>query len=58
MKHSFIAISLIAITACSSGEKISDPLPEYPETGQAGDGRLQKIIEYIRIDEGLPASRE
>jgi CubicO group peptidase (beta-lactamase class C family) len=48
-------ISLIILTGCGDGQKISDPLPEKPLTGQAGDGNLEQIVDYIRIDKGLPA---
>jgi CubicO group peptidase (beta-lactamase class C family) len=48
---------LLLLTACNegNGKKISDTLPPQPETGQAGDGQLPQIIDYIRIDSGLPA---
>jgi len=48
---------MIILTGCGEGEgkKISDPLPDKPLTGQAGDGNLEQIVEYIRIDAGLPA---
>jgi len=49
--------SMIVLTGCgsSSGEKVTDPLPTKPSTGQAGDGNLSEIVNYIRIDAGLPA---
>jgi len=52
-----VIFSTIILTGCGGGEgkQISEPLPEEPVTGQAGDGNLQQIVDYIRIDEGLPA---
>jgi len=49
--------SMIILTGCGegNGKKISDPLPEKPLTGHAGDGNLEQIVKYIRIDAGLPA---
>ncbi len=50
--------SMMIVTGCgsdSAGVKIADSLPDKPLTGQAGDGNLQKIVNYIRIDAGLPA---
>ncbi len=57
LKLGFIATALaLTLTACGDeGKKISDILPEKPATGQAGDGNLEQIVEYIRIDAGLPA---
>jgi hypothetical protein len=45
------------LMGCGSEEgiKISDPLPEKLSTRQAGDGNLEQIVDYIRIDAGLPA---
>jgi len=50
-------VSLFVLAGCGEGDgkKISDPLPEKPLTGQAGDGNLEEIVEYIRIDTGLPS---
>jgi CubicO group peptidase (beta-lactamase class C family) len=53
-----VLFSMFILTGCGSsgdGKQISDPLPEKPVTGLAGDGKLQQIVEYIRIDAGLPA---
>ena len=52
-----IIFSIFILAGCGEGDgkKISDPLPEKPVTGQAGDGNLEQIVEYIRIDAGLPA---
>ena len=52
-----VFFSMITLTGCGggNGKQISEPLPEEPVTGQAGDGNLQPIVDYIRIDEGLPA---
>ncbi|MGK0409652.1 MAG: hypothetical protein ACJASB_001808 [Shewanella psychromarinicola] len=52
-----VLCSIIVMTGCGSGsgEQISDPLPTRPTTGQVGDGNLEQIVEYIRINEGLPA---
>ncbi|NQY89393.1 MAG: beta-lactamase family protein [Colwellia sp.] len=49
--------SLLLLTGCGAddGKKISAPLPEKPLTGVAGDGNLRHIVDYIRIDAGLPA---
>jgi CubicO group peptidase (beta-lactamase class C family) len=48
---------MIILTGCGegNGKKITDPLPEKPASGQAGDGNLAGIVDYIRIDKGLPA---
>lgn len=52
-----ISCTLSVLTGCGegNGKQISDPLPENPATGQAGDGNLAQIVEYIRIDSQLPA---
>ncbi len=61
IRTSFITVlfllGTVLLTGCGSsdGKKISEPLPVKPATGQAGDGNLADIVEYIRIDEGLPA---
>ncbi|MCJ8321162.1 MAG: beta-lactamase family protein [Colwellia sp.] len=68
MNNIFSAIRALPITALifsgmlllmgcgeADGKKISNSLPEKPSTGQAGDGNLAQIVEYIRIDSGLPA---
>jgi len=47
---------VVLMTGCGSdGVKIADKLPDKPLTGQAGDGKLQEVINYIRVDAGLPA---
>ena len=61
IRTSFITVlfllGTVLLTGCGSsdGKKISESLPIKPATGQAGDGNLADIVEYIRIDEGLPA---
>ncbi len=52
-----VLFSMIILTGCGGGDgkQILDPLPEKPATGVAGDGNLEQIVEYIRIDAGLPA---
>ncbi len=54
-----ILTTSLLVTACggsSSKEDVFEPLPEQvPETGQAGDGRLQDIVHYIRLESELPA---
>jgi CubicO group peptidase (beta-lactamase class C family) len=49
---------LMILTACGSnkGTKIKDELPQAkPATGMAGDGNLKSIVNYIRVEAGLPA---
>jgi CubicO group peptidase (beta-lactamase class C family) len=48
---------MILLSGCGGGDgaQITDSLPEKPSTGQAGDGNLEQIVEYIRISQGLPA---
>ena len=50
-------LSMTLLSGCSAGDgaQITDLLPEKPATGQAGDGNLEQIVEYIRINQGLPA---
>lgn len=53
-----VAFSMSILSGCGGGDgkQISDPLPDAkPATGLAGDGNLGQIVEYIRIDSGLPA---
>ena len=52
-----VVFCMSILTGCGEGDgkKISDPIPDKPVTGQAGDGNLAKIVNYIRINEGLPA---
>lgn len=53
----FAFSSALILPGCgsSTGKKIADKLPDKPATGQAGDGSLREIVNYIRIDAGLPA---
>jgi CubicO group peptidase (beta-lactamase class C family) len=49
-------LSILSGCGGGNGKKISEPLPnEKPATGQAGDSNLSQIVDYIRIDSGLPA---
>lgn len=52
-----VILSMSLVMGCEGkdGKTISDPLPDKPLTGQIGDGNLDNIVEYIRIDAGLPA---
>jgi CubicO group peptidase (beta-lactamase class C family) len=51
---------MLTLAGCGGGDgkQISDPIPEKPASGQAGDGNLQQLVEYIRINAGLPALAE
>jgi len=56
LRNSLLIIISLALTACGDdGATISDLLPEKPATGLAGDGNLKQIVNYIRIESGLPA---
>jgi hypothetical protein len=52
-----VLLSMILLSGCGGGggAQITDLLPEKPATGKAGDGNLEQIVEYIRINQGLPA---
>jgi CubicO group peptidase (beta-lactamase class C family) len=52
-----VLLCMILLSGCGGGDgaQITDSLPEKPSTGQAGDGNLEQIVEYIRISQGLPA---
>jgi hypothetical protein len=52
-----VFFSLIILRGCGGGDgkQIFDTLPEKPATGVAGDGNLPQVVEYIRINSGLPA---
>ncbi|WP_019026853.1 serine hydrolase domain-containing protein [Colwellia piezophila] len=52
-----VFLNLLVLSGCgeSEGIKVSEPLPDRPATGQAGDGTLQDVVNYIRIEAGLPA---
>jgi CubicO group peptidase (beta-lactamase class C family) len=53
----FTLISMFLLSACggSDGKKISETLPEKPIAGRAGDGTLSDVVNYFRIEAGLPA---
>jgi CubicO group peptidase (beta-lactamase class C family) len=52
-----VLLSMPLLSGCGGGDgaQITDLVPEKPATGQAGDGNLEQIVEYIRINQGLPA---
>jgi len=61
-KFRIIALLIIStvlfVSGCGGGgegKTVTELLPEKPLTGQAGDNSLDEVVDYIRIDAGLPA---
>ncbi|GAA6205726.1 serine hydrolase [Thalassotalea sp. SU-HH00458] len=57
-------LGLVSVSGCGGGSSKSTnvgnnidnaPVLQVPATGEAGDGRLTEIIEYLRIESNLPA---
>ena len=52
---SFLSASLLLSGCGSNGTKLNETLPvDKPDTGQVADGSLKSLINYARIEAGLP----